>query len=375
MSVYSVKGKGWRYDFTLKGKRYTSNWFKTKVEAAMAEARKREEVMQPAADPPQGQPQPPPEPKLPAPPERTPEPTPTGMAFSALANEYLDYAQRKFASKTYKYKVYVYREFLSCAGEIKIEQITIPLIEACLRRRSTNINYNRHRKELCALFTWAYRRRYMAENPCHFVEKMPESKFQRAIPTPEEMTRMVLAAGEDRPFLLVIYHTLGRVDEILRLRWEDVNFQDRTVRLWTRKRRDGSWAWDILPMNEVLYDTLWGLWQKRVQDQWVFFNEKTGTRYVRRPRLMRAICRRAGVRSFGFHAIRHHVASYLHDRQKISLSQVSRLLRRQSKATTERYLQVVDTQLRDVMVRLEEKSPIHAPLERAGGEALVATLT
>ena len=28
MSVYSVKGKGWRYDFTLKGIRYTEAWFK-----------------------------------------------------------------------------------------------------------------------------------------------------------------------------------------------------------------------------------------------------------------------------------------------------------------------------------------------------------
>jgi integrase len=50
------------------------------------------------------------------------------------------------------------------------------------------------------------------------------------------------------------------------------------------------------------------------------------------------------------------VASYLADRQKFSITQVSRLLRHQSQATTERYLQVVDPQLRDVMASLEEKS-------------------
>ena len=44
MSVYSVKGKGWRYDFILKGQRYTSNWFTTKVAARQAEAKKREEA-------------------------------------------------------------------------------------------------------------------------------------------------------------------------------------------------------------------------------------------------------------------------------------------------------------------------------------------
>ena len=128
------------------------------------------------------------------------------------------------------------------------------------------------------------------------------------------------------------------------------------MRLWTRKRRDGSWAGDTLPMNQVLYDTLWGLWQQRIQDQWVFFNEKTSTRCMHRPKIMHTICKRAGVRHFGFQAFRHYVASYLADQKKFSIIQVSRLLWHQSKATTERYLQVVDTQLRDVMSSLEEKS-------------------
>ncbi len=135
-----------------------------------------------------------------------------------------------------------------------------------------------------------------------------------------------------------------------------MNFQERTVRLWTRKRRDGAWAWDMLPMNEVLCETLQQLWRKRSQEEWVFLNHTTGTRYKHRPKLMAAICKRAGVRQFGFHAIRHYVASYLADKQKFSITQVSRLLRHQSKATTERYLQVIDPQLREVMASLEEDS-------------------
>ena len=90
MSVYSVKGKGWRYDFILKGQRYTSNWFSTKAAARQAEAKKRkevktgevgtkkrEEVTNPPADPRR--------PKL--------ETTPTGMAFLELVNKWLDHVQ------------------------------------------------------------------------------------------------------------------------------------------------------------------------------------------------------------------------------------------------------------------------------------------
>jgi integrase len=181
------------------------------------------------------------------------------------------------------------------------------------------------------------------------------------------MAKIFLAAGEHRPFLLVLYHTLGRLDEILRLRWEDVNFEERTVTLWTRKRRDGSWQGDTLPMNEVCYITLHGLWRDRVQDSWVFLNPKTGNRYMRRPKLMKTICKRAGVRHFGFHAIRHYVASLLHDREKVGVAQVSKLLRHQNKATTERYLQVVDQASRDALATLEGDIFTKAPLTGSPG--------
>lgn len=130
MSIYSVKGK-WRYDFTLSGKRYHKAGFRTKTEAKRAEAQRKEELKNP---PPVVEP-------------------PIDMAFSALANEYLDFAQRKFAEKTYKYKALVYRKFLAFAGDMPMSKLSIQIIEAYLRTRATNINYNRHRKDLCALFT------------------------------------------------------------------------------------------------------------------------------------------------------------------------------------------------------------------------------
>ena len=47
MSVYSKKGKGWRYDFTLNGERYTQAWYETKTKARQAEADRRKEVLEP----------------------------------------------------------------------------------------------------------------------------------------------------------------------------------------------------------------------------------------------------------------------------------------------------------------------------------------
>jgi integrase len=167
------------------------------------------------------------------------------------------------------------------------------------------------------------------------------------------MTKVMLAASEHRPFILVLYHTLARLDEALRLKWADVNFTNRTVVLWTRKRKGGEWASDIIFMNQVLYDTLWKLWNSREQETWVFFNARTGGRYNRRPKIMRSICSRAGVPHYGFHAIRHYVASRLFDEKKWSMAKVSRILRHTNKQTTERYLQVEDPEMRQVMASLE----------------------
>jgi hypothetical protein len=72
-------------------------------------------------------------------------------------------------------------------------------------------------------------------------------------------------------------------------------------------------------MNGDLEAILWGLWQKKEQDEHVFFNQRQGTRYLYRPKLMGTICKRAGVPKYGFYTIRHFVASYLFDKKKVSL--------------------------------------------------------
>ena len=79
-------------------------------------------------------------------------------------------------------------------------------------------------------------------------------------------------------------------------------------------------------MNEELEKVLWGLWQSRVNEEWIFMNPKTGTRWGYRYKLLRGICKRAGVPHFGYHAIRHFVASYLCDKKKVSLPVISKLL-------------------------------------------------
>ena len=53
------------------------------------------------------------------------QPTQTVMAFSEAANDYLDYAKRRFEPKVYDKKVFVFRGFLKHAGDLTLNRVTV----------------------------------------------------------------------------------------------------------------------------------------------------------------------------------------------------------------------------------------------------------
>jgi integrase len=104
----------------------------------------------------------------------------------------------------------------------------------------------------------------------------------KTIYTQEEMLRLLLAAGELRPFLYALYSLAARVGELNRLRWEDVNFARREVVLWTKKG-DGTWREQKKPLNTDLYGELKRLYGTgKDVGVYVFPNPETGQPFVDR---------------------------------------------------------------------------------------------
>jgi integrase len=54
-----------------------------------------------------------------------------------------------------------------------------------------------------------------------------------------------------------MWHTMARVGEIKQLKWDDVDFEQRAVTLWTRKKRGGHRTPRRVPMTQEVYDVLW----------------------------------------------------------------------------------------------------------------------
>ena len=123
--------KDWRYSFQYRGKIYAGGGHRTKLEARKAREDRRIEVK-----------------------KKVLTQTQQGMGFREVASIYLDDAERRFANKTYKYKAYVYRSFIDYHGDIPIADVTPQMLHNYLNTRSSNNNYNVHRKDLSALFTF-----------------------------------------------------------------------------------------------------------------------------------------------------------------------------------------------------------------------------
>ena len=165
------------------------------------------------------------------------------------------------------------------------------------------------------------------------------------------------------------YYTFARRSEIFNLTWDDVNFEKEWYRLWTRKRLHSDMQADYLPMpkGSDLYEALYWQWEHRDKNSpYVFTNPKTGQKYTTRRMLMKGFCKRAGVKPFGFKALRKFGPSILNDVHKVSKKKLQRLLRHKSQATTEIYLKNIDNDLSQA-VRLLEKKPTQKPTQSIKG--------
>ena len=132
----------------------------------------------------------------------------------------------------------------------------------------------------------------------------------------------------------------------------DINFEQRWFRLYTRKRREGELHEDYVPLNDTLFNIMRRRWQTRDKDS---LNVYSFTPKQLR-NMMQRLCKKAEIKPFGFHAIRHHVASVVNDSGKASMKQIQVLVRHRRQSTTETYLHVMGEGMREAISILDDQS-------------------
>ncbi|MFH1991925.1 MAG: tyrosine-type recombinase/integrase [Pseudomonadota bacterium] len=342
MSVYFVKGKGWRYDFIHQEIRYTEAWFKTKTEAKQAEAEKRKEVKNP----------------------RPVAEMPTDMVFLDLVNLRLDHVKAYNSDEHYRSYLYLCRRWSKNWGDLMCGDITTAMVQQHLlqRRKISAFTANKDLRYLRATFNYGIHKQLITFNPSEGLDFFPVEKKVKYVPTNEDIDKVIAVADPDnQDFLWTIRETMARVSEINRLLWEDVNLEARFIILYTRKKKGGHLTPRKVPMTQKMYEVLKSRFENRASDKpWVFWHRywsrKKG-RFVEGPfgdrkKLMRRLCDKAGVRYFRFHPIRHSGASTM-DGNNVPIGAIQRILGHKNRKTTEIYLHSIGDLERQAMATFE----------------------
>lgn len=346
MSVYSVKGKGWRVDFTLDKQRYTQAWYETKRKAKQAEAQARKALL---------------------------TPTQIDTVFLDLVNRKLDHMHAYSSKAHYDDFRYRCRPWIQLWGSLDCKNITPELIQSFILERSkvSPGTANRDVVGLRSLFNFGLRHNLCAGNPANRITFLPVEKKLKYIPPLEDIFKVIGAADPDtQDYLWAIRETMARVSEINRLEWEDVDLEDRHLILYTRKKKGGNLTPRKVPLTDHLYKILSRRYASRktltsismvtstsTATPWVFWHLYKGQPkpWGKRNRLVPRLCKKAGVRHFTFHSLRHSGASVL-DSLGIPIGTIQRLLGHSNRKTTEIYLQSIGESERQAMAIFEQKS-------------------
>ena len=267
------------------------------------------------------------------------------MDFFSLAESYLDYSSTQHKNNTFIYKKGVLKKFIQFLGD-ECEEVTRQHVKDFLLHTKENISAkaaNKYRVELVSLFNWAISEDYIEYNPALHIKRFSETKFIPYIPPAEDLKAVIEVANDwQKDFIRLLLHTAARQNELLNLTWEDVSFNNRTITLWTSKRREGNKESRVLDMTEESREILLRRKEEK-SSNYVFTNPHTNDKFNRQSSAIKNmfidLCKTAKVRHFSAHSIRHFVASNLVEHKHIDVRTVQKLLGHMNISTTEKYLQ------------------------------------
>jgi len=349
MSIYSVKGKGWRVDFLLDGERYTRAWFPSKTKAKQAMTRLRKELSQSPS-------------------------TQTDMGFKALVNLKLDHVASHNSTRHYTDFLYMAKRWCEQWGTLDCSEITREMIEqfVATRKKVSRQTANKEIRYLRSVFNFG-KKHDLGTNPTDGIDFFPVDKRIKYTPTPGDVQLVILHARADDwlmarypdapDYLETLRDTLGRMSEINQLTWDAVNLDEKYLTLYTRKI-DGGLTPRKIPLTKRLHEILSRKQRTGRTGPWVFTNPRTGEPYSERKGIMRRLCKKADVPYFRFHALRHSGASVM-DRSNVPIGEIQKVLGHRDRRTTEIYLHPSGKGSREAIDALEAVS------EAAGVEAAV----
>jgi integrase len=195
-------------------------------------------------------------------------------------------------------------------------------------------------------------------NPCRKVEMLPENNQRTRHLSFEEEDRLFAALTGAREYLrsliTVAIYAGPRRGELLKLRWANVDFHLNIINFTeTKTNKDRS-----VPIEPIVRQALLDLQANATDDEYIFTNPDTGTRYNDIEKAFSAACREAAITHFTFHDLRHTFGTRLAN-AGVDVVKIKELMGHASIVTTMRYIHATDRGKRGAIVVLSEYRQKH----------------
>jgi integrase len=269
-----------------------------------------------------------------------------------------EHVSQKRSKRQYKGYIKNLRSFFE---DIPILEITPSLInDYKVKRRGDGVGPASINRELAvlknafnkALKEWGWLR----ENPVTRIPMEKEPKGRVRYLTDEEFQNLNNACAEWlKPIVLVARHTGMRKENILSLKWEQVDLFRKVIYLEHTKNGERLG----IPLNETMIELFKKLSRVRhIKSSYVFCH-RNGRRFVEFKTSFQKALEKAGIKDFRFHDLRHCFASAL-VQSGVDLYQVQILLGHKTSRMAQRYSHLTPENLRDAVLKLDKSNTVEA---------------
>lgn len=201
------------------------------------------------------------------------------------------------------------------------------------KKKLANATINRYLAALSKLYNISIKNNLTNKNPCKDVKKLKEDNEKIRYLTKDEEERLFKELPERiKPIVITALQTGLRRSNILNLKWDNIDFDFRYIEIL---KQDNKGHKSIkIPISDTLYEVLSKI---KPISEYVFANPDTGMPYNTIRKAFNNACKRAGIKNFRFHDLRHTVATRLVE-MGVDIRTVQEIMAHSSIVTTQRYM-------------------------------------
>ena len=255
--------------------------------------------------------------------------------FNELAAEYLKWAERQ---RSFRSKRGFVKQLTGVFGNIPLRRFNTMLIEQYQTERlqkNKPATVNRLIATIKHMVTKAVDWNMVEEGTLKRVRKvkmLEENNKRLRFLSKEECQELInLCDNHLKTIVVTAMNTGMRKGEILSLKWDNVDLKHGFILLDMTKNGERR----EIPINNTLRSTIQGI-TRRLDIPYVFYDSVTGKPYQDVKRSFSTALRKAGIKDFKFHDLRHTFASHL-IMAGVDITTVSRLLGHKTLTMTLRY--------------------------------------